>query len=94
MVFAGGPVLARYRSSVASALAAVYPNHKWQPWKFDKTPTGFWASQASSTNMELAREFLEEMAVKLKLDSLDDWFVHFFDIPSIFMYSYSMRLFL
>jgi hypothetical protein len=71
---AGASVLSRHRNSVSSALVAVYPEHHWQRWKFDKAPQGFWKSQAQSSDVAAAMEFLEDAAKQLKLSSLEDWF--------------------
>jgi len=56
-----------------------YPEHLWRPWRFTKTPSYWWQDvaarfvsgdiQAEST----VREYIEEIANKCKIKTLEDW---------------------
>jgi hypothetical protein len=44
----GGSLLNnKYRGSLINALNAVYPEHKWYPWRFTKVPVGHWHDVAN-----------------------------------------------
>src|SRR4051794_35122882 len=38
----GSTLLQRHKSSPIELLKEVYPNHDWLPWRFPKTPRGYW----------------------------------------------------
>eukprot|EP01027_Heterolobosea_sp_BB2_P012233 GEZU01017744.1.p1 GENE.GEZU01017744.1~~GEZU01017744.1.p1 ORF type:complete len:473 (-),score=59.32 GEZU01017744.1:360-1778(-) len=48
-----------YSSSLSAALAAAYPEHEWQPWRFSKMPSGFWNDVA---NQRRFFDFLAKVA--------------------------------
>ena len=73
-----------YNGSPSKALKAVYPEHKWMPWRFKKSPKGFWKHFLSeieqgknhkeilkSGELELLMKWMEE---KLQIKHLDDWY--------------------
>lgn len=43
IVKALGLLTSHYNSSLIKALATIYPEHKWIPWKFGRVPRGFWS---------------------------------------------------
>jgi hypothetical protein len=61
-------LLRAFKGSLASVLQACYPNHEWQPWKFQKAPSRFWKSTANQ------RAYLIWLAKTLKIASPADWY--------------------
>lgn len=50
----GGPsFLKRHKGSLSTALMEMYPEHNWEPWRFEKVPAN-WFREAPN-----ARRFLE-----------------------------------
>jgi hypothetical protein len=43
-------------NSLSKALAAAYPEHKWEVWKFSQVPKGFWKDDNN------ARNFLDKVS--------------------------------
>jgi hypothetical protein len=39
----GGSLVNDYKSSIATMLMTVFPNHHWLPWKFGTVPRGHWS---------------------------------------------------
>jgi hypothetical protein len=58
-------VLKRYGGSQLRLLQAVYPDHKWLPWKFQATRAGFWDDLANQ------RWFFEELMHEHNIDKLE-----------------------
>jgi hypothetical protein len=56
-----------YNNSMIKALMAVYPEHSWQVWKFDKVPHGYWDKDSH------ARHFLETVEKQLGIENKADW---------------------
>jgi hypothetical protein len=46
----------------------VFPEHKWLPWKFEVTPTGFWSE------IENRRMFVHWFAEEKGLSRLEQWY--------------------
>lgn len=65
--FGGRSLSERYGNSPAEILGAVFPDHRWQPWRFSCAPKGFWDS------VDNARDFMEWMSKELNLADLGDW---------------------
>jgi len=57
-----------YDNSLSKALAALYPNFEWKPWKFRWSPKGFWQ------NKNNVKSFLESLKKDLNLQKQRDWF--------------------
>jgi hypothetical protein len=71
----GGSLLSSfYSDSLAEALIDIFPEHVWQPWRFDRAPRGFWKQQAESRKPDALRSFLIKAAEELKIHQLDDWY--------------------
>ena len=69
LVASGGRGLLTYFSnSFPRMLTHLYPDHKWQLWKFLHTPRGFWG------NSEELKNYVEYLAGKLRVEKLDDWY--------------------
>lgn len=65
----GGTLLRKYYSdSMFVAIPAIYPEHKWIPWKFERVPRGFWANQ------ENQREFFDWLSKELGFKTLEEWY--------------------
>jgi hypothetical protein len=57
-----------YDGSLYNCLQDLYPNHKWDFWRFTNVPNKMW------TAAENRREFLDWVAKELKLDSMEKWY--------------------
>jgi hypothetical protein len=65
----GRPVLSRHGDSLAVALQAAYPEHKWEMWKFKKMPHK-WIAEVRNQ-----RIFMDHLAKDVfKFESLDGWY--------------------
>jgi hypothetical protein len=67
----------KHNSSPSQLLSSVYPEYDWLPWKFDKSPQGFWS------DVKNQRKFMEWAAKELKITEMNDWYhisnqVHFY----------------
>eukprot|EP01122_Echinamoeba_exundans_P011235 TRINITY_DN4400_c0_g1_i1.p1 TRINITY_DN4400_c0_g1~~TRINITY_DN4400_c0_g1_i1.p1 ORF type:complete len:204 (-),score=27.30 TRINITY_DN4400_c0_g1_i1:483-1094(-) len=64
----GGSVIRHYYgSNLARALAAVYPDHEWLPWRFPSVPRTIWLS------MEMRNKFREYAMRQLRIATEADW---------------------
>eukprot|EP01114_Cavostelium_apophysatum_P001389 TRINITY_DN11199_c0_g1_i1.p1 TRINITY_DN11199_c0_g1~~TRINITY_DN11199_c0_g1_i1.p1 ORF type:complete len:588 (-),score=156.40 TRINITY_DN11199_c0_g1_i1:19-1782(-) len=63
----GWPLLHKYGDSHIRALAAVYPEHKWQAWKFASVPKGYWDDDANV--MQAVAALSEEIGI----EQISDW---------------------
>jgi hypothetical protein len=50
------------------ALATIYPDHNWMPWKFPTTPFGYWK------DVDKQRTFMDSVAKELDIKSYEDWY--------------------
>jgi exopolyphosphatase/pppGpp-phosphohydrolase len=48
----------------------VYPQHRWQGWRFEKVSQGYWKQQPDDT----IREFMDDLGAKLSIRTLEDWY--------------------
>jgi hypothetical protein len=65
----GGYLLNTYGYSPSRALAAVYPQYKWEPWKFLNVPKYFWQHPTNQRN------YLNSLGNKLGVKTLEDWYM-------------------
>ena len=66
--YGGKGVLKRYNDSLIRLLAAVYPNHPWDPSKFTSRPRNYWAS------FDNQLKFMDELGKKIGVNSeVDLW---------------------
>jgi hypothetical protein len=63
----GSGMLDHYGGSLIRALAGVYPEYRWQTWRFNQVPRGYWDD---ITNQ---RKFFDSVAEKKGIKNLDDW---------------------
>jgi hypothetical protein len=63
----GGGLLHHYQSSLPKALAAIYPEFKWETWKFNQVTKHYWDDK------ENLRTYFEWLAKKLNINSLEEW---------------------
>lgn len=66
--YGGGLLLNHYQGSIAKALASLYPEHNWKPWKFTQVPAGHWDDTANQ------RDFFASVGSELGVKELDDWY--------------------
>src|SRR5690242_16983025 len=65
----GGKLLTHhYNSSHMTALENIYHEHNWIPWKFTKSPHGFW----NDKNNHL--KFFDWLGKELGFKTMDDWY--------------------
>jgi len=63
-----GLVVSYYDGSLYKFLKSVYPNHDWQPWKFNRTSNCAW------TDPENRKKALIELETKLNFTGSEDWY--------------------
>ena len=63
-----GGILHKYQGSIYALLKAVYPEHDWIPWKFQKFPI------EATEDPIVARRAVETVENELKLPHLDAWY--------------------
>jgi len=51
-----------------------FPNHEWEVWKFSKPPPGFWDSAQQKQDLEVLSSLLKQIASKLNVVTLEDWY--------------------
>ena len=61
-----------YNNSPSQALATVYPQHKWEPWKFQSVPKGYWEKLMSNPTSITA--VVGWSGEQLCIKHLDDWY--------------------
>lgn len=64
----GGGLLLFYNNSPYQLLSTIYSDTEWLPWKFAKTPKGYWADKTNQ------RAYLEWLAKRLGYTDMDDWY--------------------
>mgnify|MGYP007125568302 CR=1 FL=1 len=64
----GKTLLMQYKGSPSAIVCNVYPEHRWQLWRFVKTPVSF------RNDAKLARECCEWFAAQKGITSLEDWY--------------------
>lgn len=57
-----------FRHSPVAAIMDAFPEHKWQPWKFQRVPSGFWAE------LQNRKIFCAHLAEVKGFTSIDDWY--------------------
>ena len=61
-------MLQKHNNSLYQLLSNVYTEHEWIPWKFTKTPKGFW----NDTNNQ--RSFVQALGKELGINEMSDWY--------------------
>src|SRR4051794_2085984 len=75
----GERLFAAFRNSTALVCMSHIPDHHWKPWLFPKSPGSWWTdlsilfSKGDAVAEEAVRMFLDDLAVKHGLTSLDQW---------------------
>jgi len=75
----GRQFLLKYKGSFAAAVADIYPDHKWQAWKFKQAPRNWWASLGlrfaakSPDAIQMVKQYIEELAAQHNITNLKDW---------------------
>jgi hypothetical protein len=64
----GSGILNYYGGSYIKAIMTLYPNNDWKLWKFTKAPSHYWDDENN------VLEYLQWLAVQLKIKNLDDWY--------------------
>jgi hypothetical protein len=59
---------AHYQGSLQTALATVYPSHKFLPWRFVVAPKNFW------NDVRHQRQYMDWLREQLALSGLEDWY--------------------
>lgn len=58
----------QFRGSVPLAVTTMYPNHKWEMWRFATVPRGWWSEPKN------IREFFDAKAVELQIEDYEQWY--------------------
>jgi hypothetical protein len=74
----GQSLVLKYNGSPSLLLAAVYPEHDWLPWKFDKCPQKYW------DNVNNKRKFMDWAATQLNVKEMNDWYSVSLKVQEIF----------
>ena len=64
----GHGLLNHYGGSLIKLLLAVYPDFKWQVWRFNQPPKGYW------NDLKNQREFFDWMELQLGIQRKEDWY--------------------
>jgi hypothetical protein len=65
---AGQTVSKAHNWSLSAVLARAYPEHKWEPWRFQHVSAGHW------NTVEHRREFCDHLFKALNLTKMEDWY--------------------
>jgi hypothetical protein len=57
-----------YGRSLQQALSIIYPNHRWRPWLFRKTPRSFWSDKKNH------REYFDWLQEQLGFADRSGWY--------------------
>lgn len=74
--------MARYNNSPALLLMKEFPHHDWHPWRFNRSPRGWWRAIAQQfkendpSAVEMVRKYINYLSEKYNIRTLNDW--HFF----------------
>lgn len=65
-----------FNNSLPKALATIFPELNWKPWKFQSIPLEWW------NTLENRKAFLEDARKELNITTWEDWqdvlfFIHF-----------------
>jgi len=72
-------LLQQFNGSAALAIMYVYKEYAWKPWKFERTPHGWWSELAAwsaagdLSALTAMREYILDLASELNITTLDDW---------------------
>lgn len=59
-----------YGNSLPLALVSVYPEHKWEPWRFKVLPRWFWRDQG----LPFQKLYMKYLEAALGISALDSWY--------------------
>lgn len=68
LVNGGDGILVQYNNSISSMLTEVFPDHKWQIWRFQQVPKGFY------DNLDNKRDYFDWLEDELEIKELSDWY--------------------
>ena len=76
----GASLISRYKS-IVDAVMDIFPDHPWRPWKFERSPKGWWNKLAISVAkgdkaaINVLKGYVEEeIAPKYKVTRMEDWY--------------------
>jgi hypothetical protein len=61
-------LLAKYGASVVKLVTALYPEHNWEPWKFNRNTKGYWEGAGNQ------RKFFDWAGKQQGVKELSDWY--------------------
>jgi hypothetical protein len=64
----GSRILTSHKSTLSRLLHAVFPEHEWCEWKFERIRRGFW------NDVENHKKYMDWAGRELNVKSLDDWY--------------------
>lgn len=62
-----------YSNSISKLLINVYPEYKWEVWKFRKLPNET-IQQEISLSDKILKNYIDYLSQKLKIEKLEDWY--------------------
>jgi len=75
----GSSLINQKGNTLSSLIIDAYPEHDWHPWKFDKSPQGFWSSigkgisSSDAKSLCMARQYLEELRERYGIEKVEGW---------------------
>jgi hypothetical protein len=73
----GALLFNKYSNSVVNLLKALFPDHSWVPWKFEKAPKGTWRDP------KIVRDYCLDFANKKNISNMEQWYdVEFQELAS------------
>jgi hypothetical protein len=71
----GKSLMSKYFDSISRALVSIYPDHKWDLWRFSPAPHGFWSSQVQKGDYAALKSMVcTHLGPKLRIESMEDWY--------------------
>ena len=64
----GSALIALYDFSIPKLVTSLFPNHKWQTWRFDSLPLTYWLNKANQ------QEYLQWLSDINGFKNFDDWY--------------------
>jgi len=64
----GALVVSKYGNSLVRCLMSLYPDHPWQPWKFETVPRTLWE------DVDTQRRYFDWLFKELNLKDKEEWY--------------------
>jgi len=64
----GAQIVARHGNSLVRCLMAIYPDHPWQPWRFEVVPRNLW------DDLDTQKRYFAYLTKELNIKDMEDWY--------------------